>query len=520
MRLAKSFRDILKPTSLGLCIFVSLSLTFVAGFVFTEHQLYLSSYQNFQKLESTVFQQKTTAILENLKKLSQLTNVRIGAAHGIIKRIENILSSVPLSFPDYEFPRIKDVAYHKLSHPQMTISRFGTRPLLSEHVPRNTPSPKETAILFDKDDITSKTPIFSEDGHLEGMLEIQMPLSAFKSSLGNFETFTFIPAFLSQKALQNNPLPIYAKMPVSFWEFLFFNMLRYAVFLFYLTFAVIFFAFFASYLRQRFEKASQNKVEMLETALSQSNNENETLQTTLLNERQTSLVQQRHHKSYQLSFKSYKKLHAHLMERQKEQVGCIVQTINSIKQSTTSLLSQLQEMDATEALDSFLQAIQLLPGDRISRMKNELIDLKKLMEEIQALFAERIYKYNILVEVTYPKNLIFKGDILYTKLILITLFSKSIYRLSQDEKILIKLEDYSGALRVDIQDNGYTLNNKENLRKKSLVFVIKDEIFDSMCKEQGLFYQYSKAKNGLNIARITIPALLPEGGGNVVPLFK
>ena len=203
MGIAKDFKIILKPTLLWISAFVSFSLVPVVSYVFIEHQRYLAAYQATQQLELKTLQQKTLLALENLKKLSRLTVTRIIASHGDVKRIQNILSSVPRLNPNGTLPKIQKVFYNKLSPPQMVITLFGSFPLYSQSAPDVHVADKETIITIDENVVVSKTTVFSERDTLEGILEIQIDPIDFKIFLGNMETVTLNPPQLSKNEESN-----------------------------------------------------------------------------------------------------------------------------------------------------------------------------------------------------------------------------------------------------------------------------------------------------------------------------
>lgn len=228
----RDFKGIFKPTAVWGFIFISLSVLFIGTFVFFEHQIYRSSYQKTQRIELNSLQKKTGATLRNLKELAHLTNVRIAASHGDLKRIENILNSVPSLYPGHAFPRIKGVSYEKFSYPQMIISRFGTKKLPPERIPPKNLSANDDSIVFDKDNVISKSFVFNKHNTLEGSVEIQIDLISFKAFLMDLKTLSFAPNTSAKTALQNDPLPVYAKDSLNFWSFLILNQSRYWVPLF------------------------------------------------------------------------------------------------------------------------------------------------------------------------------------------------------------------------------------------------------------------------------------------------
>lgn len=518
MGIAKDFKIILKPTLLWTSVFVSLSLVLVVSYILIEHQRYLAAYQVTQQLELKTLQQKTSLALENLKKLSQLTVTRIVASHGDVKRIQNILSSVPNLNPNDTLPKIQKVFYNKLSPPQMVITLFGPLPLYSQSAPDVNAAEKETTITIDENIVVSKTIVFSKRGTLEGVLEIQIDSLDFKVFLGNMKAVTLNPPQLSKNEennlLQKTPFTIYAKQPDSFWSFVFVNQERYAFYYYFTIFGIILIVSCAYIINIRNKNAHKNQQEELEAALLKSTTEKNCLKEKLLASHQD-------YKSSQASCESYINHLLSLNKRQNEQANYIIKALSVVEQSFTNPKSSYSKKDQVELIESCLKVGESLSSGLISKVKNVPIDLRALLEEVQSLFAEKIYKLQVTINLVCSKSLNFRGDPLFTKFIVMSVMGKSIHSLSKNGKASIIAKKEAGALELEVQDNGYPLEDTtEGLMKRYPALFVKEDVFQDLCQDNGLKYETSRAENGLNITKVVIPSSLAETSSpNVIPLF-
>ncbi|MBP6951967.1 MAG: HAMP domain-containing histidine kinase [Alphaproteobacteria bacterium] len=516
--IAKDFRIILKPTLLWISTFVSFSLVLVATYVFIEHQRYLAAYQATQQLELKTLQQKTLLALENLKKLSQLTVTRIIDSHGDVKRIQNILSSVPRLNPNGTLPKIQKVFYNKLSPPQRVITLFGPSPLYSQSAPDVHTAEKETAITIDENVVVSKTTVFSERDTLGGVLEIQIDPMDFKVFLGNMETVTLNPPQLSKNEesnlLQKTPFAIYARPLNNFWSFVFVNQERYAFFYYFTVFGIILIVSCAYIINIRNKNTHKTKQEELEATLLKSTTEKNCLKEKLL-------ACQQDHKSSQTSLESYINHLLGLNKRQNEQAAYIIKALSVVEQSFKNPMSSLSKKDQVELIESCLKVGESLSNNLVSKVKNVPIDLRALLEEVCALFAEKIYKLQVTINLFCSKDLNFQGDPLFTKFIVMNVIGKSIHSLSTNGKASIFVRKEASAFELEVQDNGYShADTTEGLMERYPALFVKEDVFRFLCQNNGLKYETSRDENGLNVTKTVILSSLAETSSpNVIPLF-
>lgn len=506
MKFTQNYGGLFKnPIALGI-FFLLFSFCFFFGYIVFEYERYANQYHLKQQEERLFLEQKVSQVLGDLKKVSHLTGVRIAAANGDLKRIEIILNSFFRFYGDQELPKFKDISYHKLTSPQFTVTRFGE---LSTPPKQSVPKDKlkgETSIVFEKDDVIAKTFIVKNQS-LEGFLEIRLTLAVLKAFLGHFETLGFQAISTSHRPLQEKPFSIYGKSANDFWVFFTFNAFRYAIFLSYMMASIIVMVFLSVYVHLHFKKKNQEMIKQLERGI-------HSLKTEKENVEKTFLLSQQEYEVLQTSFASYKKMHLNFVSHEKEQFQHLASSLEKLKGSA-------EEKENSELLTLWLKILVPLSKGYVVSTMPETLNLKNILEEVLFLFAEKIYKFALNVEFICPATLSFKGDYLCTIQILLTLLGKSFHRVPKNGKVSIVAKEKDDSLHLEIQDNGYSLANKEALLKKSLVFLLPNDAFQHMCQANSFIYESQKTADSLNSATLLIPrTFIKTIPHNVIQLFK
>ena len=229
------------------------SLIFIGTYLYLDYHNYLLSFERAQQSDLKIAQEKISSNIDSLKKLSLLTGKRIASSLGNVQRIQNILSSSHTLLPETELLKIQKITYKKLSHPNKLITRFGPLPIEPKVTPSDTPHENNPLIFFDQNGVNSKTWIFDQEGHLDGILEMEVPLSYFKNKLNIGSTLSFVPD-KTHVFLQKDPLPFYGKLPDSFWEYGIKNRGHFAVFLLFMFFSLFVIAVSSHYLLHQIKK--------------------------------------------------------------------------------------------------------------------------------------------------------------------------------------------------------------------------------------------------------------------------
>ncbi|OJW46266.1 MAG: hypothetical protein BGO67_08595 [Alphaproteobacteria bacterium 41-28] len=521
MGLKHSFREIAKPTLGGIGVLILLSLIFAGGYVYVDYRGYLASYQVTQQKALKEAQEKIQWNIENLKKLSVLTSNRIAASQGDLKRIQNILNSSHSLLPDADFLKIQKVTYNKLSKPKIVVTRFGTLPLKPENIPSETPHKKGPSIVFQEKSISCKTWVFNPEGNLEGLLEIHLDPSNFKTMLHIGPFLSFVPnkAFT---LLQKVPLPIYGKTPDPFWRFYYKNISHYAVFFLFIILSLIIIVLIGYYLGLRIQKVYKEKLENLKEELSNLKAELSKAQANEDKVKEILVAHQQRIQSLQVTYQSYKKFQTSFKSHQREQANHILRSLDVAMRSLSNPKGQLATKDLTEVIGSSIRVAERISSGIPSKIKNEPIKVIKILNNIRTLFTERIYKSNLTIEMSCSEKLLYHGDPLLIELILVNVIGKPLHVVPKNGKIIIKATDQKDGLQIEVRDNGFPFDEKiQNQIKQSFDFFVSDEVFHQLCQENGLLYECTKSKNGLNIAKIVFPTAVKVSlSDNVIPLFQ
>jgi hypothetical protein len=481
-----------------------------------EYQAYLSSYSITQQKELKALQSKAKKAVQKIDELLRLTSNRIAASQGDLKRIQNILISAPRLYSLQELPNIQSIAYHRLSKPSQTISRFGALPIESPSLHISSKGPETS---FQKDIILSQIPIFDESETLQGMLEIKIAPLTFKAFLGAPNTLSFVPLSPSEenhvRLLETIPFRIYTKAPDSFVEFVIDNKSRYALFFVYTVLIFLVFVCGIFYLRHVFEKAYGNKINTLETSLIKATEEGDELKEKLLD-----LAQK--YKSCSISFQSYKKIHANLNIRKKDQVKELNESLSLMAQELHLSAQSRYSEKHLRLLRFCLKQANMLSEGIMESMRHEKVNFKNLLEGIPSLFADKIYKSKILVELVCPDDVFFYGDPLLVELILMNVLGKSLYRLPKNGRVSITVTSDENMVSFKIQDKGFSLvDESETLFRQAFDLFVPDNTLKAMCYKNGLHYVSSRDDKGLNTTELNLPLYAEEASGhNVIKLFQ
>ncbi|MBA3814306.1 MAG: HAMP domain-containing histidine kinase [Alphaproteobacteria bacterium] len=516
MQLPNDRRLILTPLLLGAGLFFLTFIAFTTPYIFFEYRDYLSVYQTNQKTELKVLQKKADAIFKKVDELLQLNGTRIAASRDNLQRIQNILVSAPRLYTPQELPNIQSMSYYIFSKPYKIVSRFGVFPHAKPEPPIPHVSPKESSIGFQDDSIVSKIPVFDEKQTLNGVLEIRMSFPDFKTFLGSMRTLSYTPFLSSQESLllQKVPVALYEKPPDPFCEFAFNHQKRYAIFLFYTLLVFSLFICSVFLLFWYFQRKYRGKFKGLEQCLEKAADEGEEFKERLI-------ISEQKYKFCWKSYQCYKKIHANLNNEKREQALQICKGLDAVTQGikgSKMLYSTAQQFELLQYCSKFARD---LSEGRILQKKVEEISFINLFEEVSALFAEKMYKSKITLEITSPDDLLFHGDPLFTELIFMNVIGKAIYRLSRNGKVSITALDQEETIALELRDKGYPSDNEsEKAFKKAVDLFISENILKKMCHENDIQYISLREKD-FNITKIIIPKFpLENSEGNIVKLFQ
>ncbi|MBY0501719.1 MAG: hypothetical protein K2P93_06940 [Alphaproteobacteria bacterium] len=490
------------------------ALAFVGVYVYIDYQSYLSSYKEIQQAELNAAQIKLHSNIENLKKLSILTSKRIAASHGDLKRIQNILISSYSLLPDVDYFRIEQITYNKLSKPQSRITRFGILSLKLDHTPSEAPHQNGPTVAFEEEAIICKNWIFNSEGNLEGFLEIFLDPSTFKATLPMGDSLSFAVSE-THSLHQQGPFPIYGRTPDLFWEYFFKHRDHYAVFFLFMMLVFIAMVLTSYWLWWRVKNAYKERTQHLKSAISLS-------QAKLEKNKAALFTLQQQIQCQQISFQAYKKFQIGFRNHQREEAAYLLRSLDVILSFYKRAHIELPSKDLIDIVESCLKVGECLSMGAASKIKNEPIKILNILNNIQELFAERIYKSNIEVEINCSENLFYDSDSCFMELMLINVIGKPLHSVPLNGSVTIKATHQKEGLHIQVKDNGFFFDKKIlNQLNQSFNFFLSQEVFSKVCQDNNLRYEHYRGKNGLNVAKILFPK--PNGRsseGNVIPFFR
>ncbi|OJW46992.1 MAG: hypothetical protein BGO67_09860 [Alphaproteobacteria bacterium 41-28] len=228
------------------------------------------------------------------------------------------------------------------------------------------------------------------------------------------------------------------------------------------------------------------------------------------------------YKCLQVSSQAHRKIQENITLRHQEYNLQVHQLLSLIKQTLTHTGPQLSPKRHLEIIKFCLEQTHLLSAGLISNTKKEPINLDVVLQEIQLLLSEKIYKANITLEWACSGNVIFYGDTLFIQLILANVIARAVHRISKNGKISITVTSQNKFIQFKLQDKGFPSKREaEEHVKRSFNFVIAEDVLRKMCQRADMSYTYSRNTDGYNVNEILIPTL-PEvcTDSNVIPLFQ
>lgn len=509
-----AYKKLFQPTLGVMGAFCGLSLLFVGTYLCVDYHRYCSSYQITQQFELKAAQEKINFNVENLKKLSALTAKRIAASKGDIKRIHNILVSSYSLLPDRDFLKIQKVVYEKYSFPQRLITRFGISPLKGDRALMEKFQEKGSSIFFGPETVYSRAQVYDQKSQLEGILELHVALPHFKETLKLGSTLSFVsdPApVLLQKTL----FPIYGRLPKPFGGYFVENVGHFSLFFLFVVLSALFIVVSTFYSRFRIKQGVQEEMDSLKDELSELRTENYQANETLL-------ASQKQTVTHQESCQSYKEFQATFQNRQKEQLHRILRSIDVVMGSLQNPKRALPPQELVDILKSCFPVVERTVNGTLFIETHEPVNILKTLDNIRALFTEKMYKSDLTLEVDCPSNLAYWGDPLGVELVLLNLIGKSLHRAPKNGKVDIKAACHKEGFSIDVKGNGFPLSEKSQRQiQQAFDFFMSDGSFHQLCRENGLFYEYVEEKDGSHKASIFFAKRRTDSSeSNVISLFN
>lgn len=494
-------------------LFTFLSITFLGAYLYIDFKSYSSTFLQTQHLELKATQEEIRRKQEALKKLLDLTVKRIAATSGDTKRIQNILTSVPSLVSDDIPVKFQKVTYKKLSQPNKLITRFGISPLKQRANQSKAPHNKIHLLDFDENDVKLSGAVLAPKGHLEGILEIEIPLTSFLHPFNIKDTLSFFPD-KNVILLQKEPIAIYGKQPSPFWEYGLKHWRHYlALFLLWLI-SLICLGISTILLFVIIRRNFKEQLFILNQQLFKTQDEVNNLEENLNDQEQLEQV-------HQSANQSYKQFQIQFHNHQREQALSILDILDIVMKDHQNQDVSLSTKEFQDIVTSSVEIAEHLAEGVPTPLRKEPIRIKGILENARALFSERIHKSNLSLNISCPGTLFYEGDRFLLEMLLMNLVGKNLFMIPKNGKMEIKATQTQDGVQIQIRDSGFPIDERSQKQiNQSFDFFLAKDVFQRFCKENGFNYNHNRDKHGINFTTITLSNINEESeGSNVVQLF-
>ncbi len=513
MKIKQEYKKALRPAFWVMGMFTFLSIIFIGAYLYIDFKSYSSTFLQTQHLELKATQEEIRFKEEALKKLLDLTVKRIAATSGDTKRIQNILTSVPSLVSDEIPVKFQKVTYKKLSQPNQLITRFGISSLKQRANQSKAPHNKIHLLAFDEYDVKLSGAVLGPKGHLEGILEIEIPLTSFLYTFNLKDTLSFFPD-KNVILLQKEPIALYGKQPSPFWEYGLKHWQHYlALFLVWII-SLICLGLSTIFLFVIIRRNFKEQLSILSQQLSKTQDEVNNLEENLNDQEQLEEV----HQSANQSYKQFQiQFHNHRREQALSILGILDIVIKDYQNQDVSLSTK----EFQDIVTSSVEIAEHLAEGVPTSLRKETIHVKGVLENARALFSERIHKSNLNLNINCPGTLFYEGDRFLLEMLLMNVIGKNIFMIPKHGKMEIKVNQTQDCVQIQITDTGFPIDERSQKQiNQSFDFFLAKDTFQRFCAENGFTYNHTRDKRGINITKILLPNMVEEfEGSNVVQLF-
>lgn len=537
MGIGQRFREIIKSVVVAMGSLFTFTGFFVLIYITFDYQSYLQHHQSTQISEINTIQKKHESSLDALKKLVEVTCIRVKAARSDIDRLRSVLNSLHNLDTSHSMVNFQKVAYIKVTEPHTVVGRFGVLPSQEKPPQGILNSIHQHGFTSVFEDNALKVYGAVKDGkdpgdphtNIIGILEVQINRDAYLKSLGTYQTVDFVPDISqdlqnsSPSPILENPIPIYEKPPQSFSSYCIAHKSHYAIFAIFALFIIFFVIRYLHKINNSLKSMYQEKLDNLEENVAQL-----TTSRTNLSQKLTKL--QEDTKAHYAACQAKKDLMFKITVRRKLQEQHLNETLINAVREIKNPNAELSYLDYEHVLSYCLKESTALFGEFLDKdpLFYELF-LEEVIESVQVLFADKIRSNRVQVTVDFPEddNDPFGGDPLLTKLLLMQILGQAIYSVPADGFVSIRVRKIESTLKMEIRHNGFPITERiEQLFRKHFELFLNNDMIQHICKECSIVCTYTKVCSGDNVTHLEIPLEIPKSqetineNTNVVPLFQ
>lgn len=430
-----------------------------------QHKVYLSNYINRQIAEEKETKQKIITTIKELKDLATIIGKVIGTYPNDYQKIQTVLASGALVAKDFSIPSVEHITYCSASGPKKIITSSTNFPISCNnccsvlHKPLN-----ELDSLTAQDNYLIGTiPVFDKQDHLLGVLQMSIPFIDMQKFIGVEKMTTLeFPKIFDEKGrriIQKDLFNFSRKAPLAFRHYLSFYRSEF----FFVSLLVVLGMLFLIY--------------PAKAALLTSN----------------------------ASIEAYNSLQRLLIQRFKMMTTAIYKSIEHVGHSYNGSKS-LGYLEKLNLLDATKQLAQDLSYGACISLNKELINMRETLNQVQLHFNDHIQKHNVRLHVKCSQDLVFIGDPLFIRIILLNVIGQPLCSMPNEGKISIKVKKENGFVYLKIQDNRYRLSNSAQSYLKNLFeFFIEEPILRQLCLKNGLGYEFTEKGKENFYTKICLP---------------
>jgi len=455
-------------------IFVFLCFGLFFAFVKYEHKVYLSNYKNRQIQEEKTATKKIITTIKELKSLVMVVSKTITTHSGDHQKIQTILASGVQVAKDYNIPTIQHITYCSTSNPKELITSSAIFPTSCHnycsflHKPVN-----ELESLTTKDNhLIGSVPVFDQKSSLKGVLQVSVPFADMQKFIGIEKMLTLeFPKIFDEngrRIIQNDLFNFSLRNPLMFREYLAFYRSEF----FILSFIATLGAFFLMLTNSGVGQLVNAEI------------------------------------SYRASLEAYNSIQRLLIQRFKETTRAIYKSMEYVVSSnnSSSSLSHAEKLDLINTTKELAEDLSY--GATWVSYKKNPIKINEELNQAQMYFNDLIQKRSIVFCVKCPQDLIFIGDPLLTRTILLNVIGHPICSMPNKGKISITVKQENGFVHLEILDNRYNIGASAQpyLEQKYLFeFFIESSALRQLCLKNGLGYEFTEKEKGQFHTKVCLP---------------
>lgn len=499
--------------------FVLCTTVFLIGYIYIDYSREHNLYKRLQATELKSNKIKVDHLIKSLRSLLHITINRIEKLDNNHKHIQSILNSLDYFSSFQIIPPIEKASYFQIVSPNFIINRFGVDEIKQEFYPTVSDFKDKIFIEYKDEKILVNGLIVNNKNEKLGILSLKVKFNDFKKILGESKCFLYeIPTKGTFQIVNSESFKIHSTPYIPFKEFILIRKFHYFSILGYMLISLLFTSLIYLYIRKKFQNKYSESTGYLKSCLKDEQEKLITIKNNYENSQEEFI-------NYQIATNALKSFYTKIYCRQEEHSIVCEQAVYEINNGSNSDFSYTPKINTLAYKDNESNRIPLFLQILTDRNRPAEVNFATLLKNTQQLFADKIFKSNIMIDVKFDQDIPYKGDVLLMEFILINIIGKIIFRVPKNGKITIKISQKNTNIHLTIQDNGYSIANiAKKLVEKSFDLFMEYNNFQLLCNENGVEIEHVRTKNAINVTKINISQFYSqnkkeENVHNVISLF-